>query len=71
MITRSSVPEFIRTFGMMSWKSPWRAIEHPERQGIRCVKPFAVRLDNDGTIASVANGKGGRADKQSEPTKIG
>lgn len=46
------------------------AIEHPERQGIRCVKPFTVRLDNNGTIASVANGKGGRADKQGEPIRI-
>jgi hypothetical protein len=35
------------------------------------VKPFTVRLDNNGTIAAVANGKGGRVDKQGEPTRIG
>jgi hypothetical protein len=47
------------------------AIEHPEREGIRCVNPFTVHLDNNGTIASVVNGNGGRATKQGEPTRIG
>lgn len=34
------------------------AIEHPERPGVVCVNPFTVKLDNQGAIASVTNGKG-------------
>lgn len=46
------------------------AIEHPVRPEIHVVNPFTVRLDNQGSIRSVVNGKGGVAEEQGEPVRL-
>ena len=46
------------------------AMQYPTHGGIRCVNPFTVLLDNRGFIISVANGRGGIADKQGQPARV-
>jgi hypothetical protein len=46
------------------------AIAHPEREGIVCVNPFIIHLDNHGTIQSVVNGNGGAALEQGKPVRM-
>jgi hypothetical protein len=44
------------------------AIEYPERPGVKVVHPFTVKLDNQGGILSIANGKGTETSKKGLPT---
>jgi hypothetical protein len=46
------------------------AIEHPERPLIYIVNPFTVKLDNQGGITSIVNGKGGAAQTQGKPVRM-
>jgi hypothetical protein len=46
------------------------AMEYPEHDGLVCINPFTVHLDNNGTILSIANGKGPAAIKQGKPARM-
>jgi hypothetical protein len=46
------------------------AVEHPARDQIRVVNPFAVKLDNGGGILSVLNGVGEQATTQGVPARV-
>jgi hypothetical protein len=46
------------------------AIEHPDRDGIRVVNPFTVKLDNRGGIKSIVNFLGEEAKSLGEPARI-
>jgi len=46
------------------------AIEVPQHDGIECVNPFTIHLDNSGTIRSIVNGKGGAATEQGIPVRF-
>jgi hypothetical protein len=46
------------------------AIEHPEKPGVQVINPFAVKLDNQGGILSIANGKGSATDRQGTPVRM-
>lgn len=45
------------------------AIRHPETN-IQCINPFTVRLDNNGCIESVVNGRGDAASEQGIPVRL-
>jgi hypothetical protein len=44
------------------------AIEYPERPDVKVMHPFTVKLDNQGGILSIANGKGAETSKKGIPT---
>jgi len=48
------------------------AMEHPEKAGVRVTNPFIVKLDNQGGILSIVNGKGGAAvgENTGEPVRL-
>jgi hypothetical protein len=46
------------------------AIEHPDKPMIHIANPFTVKLDNNGGIASIVNGKGGAALTQGKPIRL-
>jgi len=47
------------------------AIEHPDKAGITMVNPFTVKLDNQGGILSILNGKGDEAIAKGNPVRLG
>lgn len=46
------------------------AIEHPERETVKIINPFTVRLDNHFGIESISNHKGFPATKQGQPCRL-
>jgi len=46
------------------------AIVHPEGGFVRIVNPFTVKLDNLGSILSIANGKGDATVRQGIPVRL-
>ena len=46
------------------------AIEHPESPSVLCHNPFTVKLDNQGGIDTIVNGKGGRASEKGMPVRM-
>jgi hypothetical protein len=46
------------------------SIEHPETESVVCHNPFTVKLDNNGGINSIANGKGGMAFQQGQAIRM-
>jgi len=48
------------------------AIEHPEKPDVHVINPFTVKLDNQGGILSIANGKGGAVidDDTGKPARL-
>lgn len=45
------------------------AVEHPNGDRIRVMRPFTVKLDNRGGILSVVNGSGDKATEKGRPAR--